>query len=38
MDVESSFALLRDKKGEPAGFHGVVRDITHENRRKEHCA
>ena len=24
MDVESSIALLRDKKGEPAGFHGVV--------------
>jgi len=28
MDVESSVALLRDEKGRPAGFHGVVRDIT----------
>jgi len=28
MDVESSIGLLRDKKGSPVGFHGVVRDIT----------
>ncbi|MEE9913641.1 MAG: PAS domain S-box protein [Deltaproteobacteria bacterium] len=28
MDVESSIALIRDQQGQPAGFYGVVRDIT----------
>jgi two-component system, cell cycle sensor histidine kinase and response regulator CckA len=32
IDVESSVALLRDDKGRPRGFRGVVRDIT---KRKE---
>ncbi len=32
IDVESSVALLRDDQGKPAGFRGVVRDVT---RRKQ---
>ncbi|MBN2398476.1 MAG: PAS domain S-box protein, partial [Deltaproteobacteria bacterium] len=32
LDVESSIALLRDEKGEPVGFQGVIRDIS---RRKQ---
>ncbi|GAG15028.1 unnamed protein product, partial [marine sediment metagenome] len=28
IDVESSVSLMRDSRGEPAGFRGVVRDIT----------
>ncbi len=28
MDVESSIALIRDENGQPAGFRGIVRDIS----------
>lgn len=33
--VENSFSLIRDAEGRPAGFRGIVRDITEHKRKKE---
>jgi PAS domain S-box-containing protein len=33
--VEASISLLRDTNGEPAGFRGIVRDITERNQAQE---
>jgi len=33
--VEASVTLIRDSKGEPVGFRGVVRDITERRRAEE---
>ena len=36
--VEDSICLKRDKKGQPVGFHGIVRDITERKQTERELA